>query len=526
MKGASFLNRLFWLVLLFATTALGDSNSPPDAVSSSNIVGWLHWVGLDHLRADPRAGFFLRLWDLPESRRLESQTLDKLAETPSRIAPPLPGTTNVPTALFRPLLDDLLRNECALEIRHVDGRHGEIGFAIRLDPQRSALWETNFIGIMQYLTHLRAVSFFDRPGWWLRKHHVPNWIEFTRAGDWTLMGLAQNDNPLLREMAARAARGEPPLPARDTNDWFEAECEPRHAVTTLRPLWYVRPGWPRFSLNLSGHGTNVLARGQASFPKPLPVRIDSWTIPANLLRTNLTSFTAVRGFAPAAARRFWWTNSPIGPPPDQYFLWTASGSPMQTYLAVPMTNAVGATRALSEIFLTEGNRWLAKHLIGRFVAAPDANGIVLSGLPLISPFLKSVDFGNGTAIVAGMMQPPVPAPAGGGIIDMTRDVESGPNLVYYDWENSSRELDAGLYLAQMGSMMERRPPLRLDSASAAWLRAIGPQLGTATTRISLTAPNELSFERTATIGFTALELSVLADWLESPDFPFPAHRSP
>jgi hypothetical protein len=59
----------------------------------------------------------------------------------------------------------------------------------------------------------------------------------------------------------------------------------------------------------------------------------------------------------------------------------------------------------------------------------------------------------------------------------------------------------------------------MDSASVNWLRTVKDRLGNSTTRIALTRPNQLTFDRTSTIGLTGAELNLLADWLESPNFP-------
>ena len=52
-----------------------------------------------------------------------------------------------------------------------------------------------------------------------------------------------------------------------------------------------------------------------------------------------------------------------------------------------------------------------------------------------------------------------------------------------------------------------------------WLTAIAPRLGATVTDITQTGPNQLSFTRQSGIGFTAIELNLLADWLESPQIP-------
>jgi hypothetical protein len=65
----------------------------------------------------------------------------------------------------------------------------------------------------------------------------------------------------------------------------------------------------------------------------------------------------------------------------------------------------------------------------------------------------------------------------------------------------------------------RKRELPPGSAADQWLNAIAPTLGSSVTRITQTGPAELSFNRTAQGGFTAVELIALADWLEAPNFP-------
>jgi hypothetical protein len=58
-----------------------------------------------------------------------------------------------------------------------------------------------------------------------------------------------------------------------------------------------------------------------------------------------------------------------------------------------------------------------------------------------------------------------------------------------------------------------------DSVGLTWLGTIRARLDESTTTITQTAPNQLSFDRKSTLGFTAPELHLLIDWLESPRFP-------
>ena len=97
------------------------------------------------------------------------------------------------------------------------------------------------------------------------------------------------------------------------------------------------------------------------------------------------------------------------------------------------------------------------------------------------------------------------------------------NLVYYDWELTEPRIEAWIYLAQTLRLVTRHAQMPPKGHAQNWLMALAPKLGNCVTAGALTAPNQLSFTRTSSFGFTALELQLLADWLESPDFPRGLH---
>jgi hypothetical protein len=59
-----------------------------------------------------------------------------------------------------------------------------------------------------------------------------------------------------------------------------------------------------------------------------------------------------------------------------------------------------------------------------------------------------------------------------------------------------------------------------NSASRNWISAIGPHLHDSVTEITQTGPQELTFVRKSSIGFTGFELTTLSVWLDSPGFPY------
>jgi hypothetical protein len=70
-----------------------------------------------------------------------------------------------------------------------------------------------------------------------------------------------------------------------------------------------------------------------------------------------------------------------------------------------------------------------------------------------------------------------------------------------------------------------RQQLNEDSASVAWIKAVGPRLTNAGTVIVMPDAHHLSLDRFATVGFSAVELHFLADWVESDGFPVGTHTS-
>src|SRR5215831_16129000 len=61
-----------------ATAANKNASNEPAAV--------VHWAGIKWLATDPSAAGFLKIWRLPESQNLMTQTLDKLALAPWRLS--------------------------------------------------------------------------------------------------------------------------------------------------------------------------------------------------------------------------------------------------------------------------------------------------------------------------------------------------------------------------------------------------------------------------------------------------------
>ena len=72
-------------------SAQEQAHPSPSSNNQSEVIARVHWLGKKQIAADTNSAYFLKIWDLPETLKLEAQTLDKLSTAPWRL---LQGITN------------------------------------------------------------------------------------------------------------------------------------------------------------------------------------------------------------------------------------------------------------------------------------------------------------------------------------------------------------------------------------------------------------------------------------------------
>jgi hypothetical protein len=396
------------------------------------------------------------------------------------------------------LLEDLLCRESYLEVRQAPAQPCEWALAIRLDPARAALWKTN-LGAAAHLS-------------------------LTRAGDWTLLGLAPDQAPLLGEFAARIRRGHALFQAPATNGWLEAQFDPRRLAAALALDWPLPEDLAQVSFSAGGDGATVLEHAQLNFSKPLNLKLEPWTLPAPLVAGQVTSFTALRGLDPWLASLNAWNDLNLGSPPNQAYFWALRGVPLLSFFAAPHPDAGNQVSRLSALLLQKCSPWFATNPAARFQKAKAFNGLEWKGIPYIYPFLKSIAVGSNSFVFAGLFLPPgdtnasCPLPP-----DIVKHLESRKGLLAYSWELTAPRVNEWIRIGQSFRLLAQKAQLPPSSAALTWLTAAGPKLWPSVTEVTQTAPGQLSFERRSSLGLTAVELHLLADWLESPEFPHGLH---
>jgi hypothetical protein len=366
---------------------------------------------------------------------------------------------------------------------------------------------------LESLTGIQPVPATQEHGWSLKKHHAPNLIDLTRLNGWTILGAAEEHNDLLDELRTRIQHGQPPLTSENSRDWLEVDFDPAQLIPNLTTLNSQLSTLNHLHLSVAGDGTNVLMSGTADFSEPLRLDLKPWNIQTNLMDSQLSSLTLLRGIQPWLDS---WNDLRFGPPPDQICFWAQKGYPMQSYFTAPLLDASNEVDRVTDWVLQNQTHWFGADGDARFDRSRTFNGFEWKGVPLMIPFLRSLAAGNQNYVYAGGFPNSTVEPLSEAML--SKDL-SHTNLVYHDWEITGLRTGHWLFMTQFARFVLHKASLPAGSPGVLWLRAIALKPGNSVTDITQTGPAQLSFRRQSSVGFTALELNLLADWLESPQFP-------
>jgi len=485
------------------------TNPASSAPTSASAPSTIHWLGQNRLAADTNAAAVMALWRLPESSTLAAQTLDKLASAPGRLLRGAAATNGASATLLRPLLDDLVSAESLWTFLHPTNGPAAWSVAIRLPTERVSFWQTNLAMALESLTGAKAQ--LAATGFTLRASSstVINFVP-RHSNDWTLIvfGNSAPGTPH-SELEALSIRH-----AHDTN-WLSLDLDLAALNRAFGFGWSLPANSPRVKLHTTGDGVSVLTRGQFAFATAPALTIEPWNIPTNLIHDPLTSFAACRAARPLLASLPFWPKLGLGQPPTQFYTWSQAGLPFQTYFAAPLADASNRLVALAGRLVVQ-NAWLATNGLGCFTNSADGR-LLWEDIIIMEPWLSAPSAAAGGWLAGGFFpatRTNRPAPA-----ELLAQFQHSPTIVYYDWEITEERVQDWMYIAQLLRLALHQAQVPPPSAAIKWLTAISPNLGNCGTIIYYQPPSEWTVNRRSSMGLSAAELHLLADWLESPRFP-------
>lgn len=497
----------------------------------------LHWLGLQHISADTNAAQFLKIWRLPETTALKQQTLDKLSRW-------LAGNAaNTASAKLRPLLDDLVSSEFILQIEAPTSSSSQtpdagtqLLLAVHLSTARAQLWQSNLAAALKDLTGQSPVS--HKNGWTLTRSGLPPQIELSHQGKWTLIGVGPGIQAALTRFASRLATPAtssagawltadfPPAQlgqmAASLDQWLGAKSRAHaHAPGPLTLLEPVTSALKQCHLTISGKAGNVYTHGTLDLVHPWDTALPAWQVPTNYIDATVNGFTAVRGLAPWLGKLPAWRESGFTPP-DQMFFWGQSAIPFRAFVAFPLINATNQLSHLANRLESEANPWLKAHAQGIFQWHTNPPAFVWKGAMIISPWLKPIDVNHQNWLLGGLYSLSDSKSSGFPSV-ILHELNTTPGLIYYQVEDTGVRVDAGLFISQLFRVVFHKAQLPSGGYATQWIKKSERMLGSTTTEIRRSSSQQLDFVRKSSIGFSAAEIHLLADWLESPTFPFGLH---
>jgi len=466
-------------ILAAALTALASHAALPQP----DLIAQIHFAGGDRVSADKNYSAFTNEFSSPEALALRNQTANKLAPwLASWLQANLGATVPDGAAKLRPLFDDLQASEWFLEARAAAGAKPDVAIAIKLAPAHAQAWEA---ALKPYFP---AATFKQTTGWLI----FDSSTGAVKVGD---------------ALAQKITAPQPGWLSLDVNWPRLAQWYPKLKELEL----------PETLFDVTAPDTNLHISGKFFFPENLSIKLDPWQFPSNTVHQPFTSFTAVRGFADWLDTQAWAQPVKLSPPANQIITWSLKGVPFQTFAAVPVADAAPALRQLdANLRPVVLDRDAHGGFAAPFILSLTNNQIVLTGTPVIAPYIKTVNEPAGHFLLAGGFpntQNNKPLPP-----ELFQHLAQ-PNLILYHTEITADRFPQVFNLGQLALSLTQHKQLAGDSAAHQWVHKITPSLGNANTEIIKTGADQMTFIRNAAGGLTALELVILANWLEAADFP-------
>lgn len=499
-----------------------NSAASSGAQSSDSAILRVHWLGKTRIAADTNSARFMTLWNMPETAALEDQTLDKLAILPWKWINAEATAVDAPVVGLREIINDLVREESYFEAKGSGETNLEIVLALRLPNERRAVWMTNLAAAAEALTGLKISNNPAGDGWSLKKHDAPNFFQIGTAGEWTLIGLAQDRNELFADFQSRIKGLKSPVSFAASDAWLEINIDASNVARFFPTAVNLPLEVSRLELSVNGDAESVRTKGTIGFSKLALNKLSAWKTPTKMIHEPLVGFHAVRGLKELPGLGKLTSHLLGGLSPDQMFAWSDTGYPFYTYFAIPSVGkeeGMGFIERLSEIASNQVNPLINKQIGGTLNWDTNANAIVWTDLPFALPSVRyNTNFGMLFASLAPNPRTNRPAP-----IELLHQLDTNTNLICYDWEITGPRIESWIYIAQTLRLAFNKSQLAPESRGGAWLIALEPKLGNTISAFALGGTNQIKFTRKSEIGFTAIELHLLVDWLESPTFPVGLH---
>jgi len=486
-----------WLFLLATATVIGATIAPAEVAVQYHCAGGAELAGKTNLTVLRKA---LALSSTTNFENLARNKIARLLANGWRL-----GTNRPAISKIEPLLSDVVAAESLGRFAGASGQGLNFILALRLEESRAQAWHDHLAQALGGEEESFASEGFNG---WRWSTGASNFLWILPARGWLLAGSGEEFLPLQAEYLQAVKAAGRPAPLLQSN-WLEAEIDSQRLGGWLR---HIKPA--RLRLTVAAQGDNLHAAMQVKYAKPMRWEPVPWQMPKDLLRGQIISFTAGQDVAAFLNLSPALSHLDHNPLTNQFYFWALEGMPLLNYMAWPVANASNALQELSTevpaAFAADLKRFNGTQLVWQ----ADERKLLLRNVRLFTPALEAVKNDDGQFLFLSSFpwwSKRKPAPDA-----LLAQVKGRTNLVYYDWELTGLRLSEWLILD--GMIANRALPPGNDALDAKatqdeWMSGLAPLAGNTVTEITRVAPDELSLVRTSPLGLTAVELTLLSDWL-------------
>lgn len=503
-----------WTAVLWIAGA-GMVSAAEGSPKPETVVRW-QFAGAETLqsRKDVPKNF-RELLAMPQTTALRDAALNRWARLAgTRTAHGGPNAEAL-TGFIRPLLLDAVQQESRLEVSKT-GESADWALAVRVPADRIALWSTN---LWQWAQGARVGQPAAAKGGWTCASDRYS-VAFTTDKDWVVVhgGASPLDRQTrlfgsfrksLRKKHTGVLKAEANLVALRQLGKEGAAAAGGHA--------------PKLTVNVVPTKEGLRSELLLDYPEDLQIRPERWDIPLETIREPLIGFTAIQGIERFLAKHPTVASAGFEKIPNQAFLWSQGISLFTVNLAAKVGNPAPVMDRIAQGMAGGKAPALIGASGGQLLYVTNDHRLVWRGLPIVVPFLGPARAPDHQFLVAGLF-PTSNRETNGMPAELLKQVNR-PGLVYYDWEITQARLTQWRPIWQL-TRIARSLLLADNSPSEAWLEAIGPKLGNTITEATLQKKNQLKVVRRSDAGLSALELTLLAHWLDGSNDPKLPARQP
>jgi hypothetical protein len=501
------------LGLALAVVSLPSFMAPGATNDAANVAARYHCAGSAQLTGNTNLSTLQKALALHSAEAVEDLALQRVS---GLLAGSFQfGTNESAASSLEPLLSDVLHTESLGSFGGSAANPLNFVLALRLDAKRAQLWRDNLGKAFGGPGEKFTAEEFD--GWrWNRGAAGSFWIVPARG--WLVAGRGDEFLPLQVEYLQQVSRQGRPVPPLQDN-WLEADVDWARLAAWL-PDWSQLLKPARIKINFSSRKDNLRLTARVIYPGAIPWKPGSWQIPAEHVSSPLLSFTAGQDVAAFLNLSPAFSRLDDHPFTNQFYTWANNEWPLLTFMAWPVANATNALEKLSIEAPAAFNPELKQFNGTELLWLANQRKLVLSNLRVMAPSLEAVQDKAGEFLLLSMfprLGANKPAPD-----ELFKQINGRTNLVYYDWELTGPRLEQWRLF---GRVLLNRPRLHPEKMSYSrliedkWMAELTPLAGNTVTQITLVAPNELSVVRNAPIGFSGIEMFLLAEWLSAIDSP-------